>query len=81
MPKTRALNSTNHPYANVLRGAKVYRNTGELSFDTRPQSAGTFEVTFLEAVTASTGEYYVRIVNERGMLEQVHVSLISVFNI
>jgi hypothetical protein len=34
----------------VLRGERIYRNTGELCFETRPREAGTFPVIFLEWV-------------------------------
>lgn len=34
----------------ALRGNRVYRNTGELSFETRPREAGTYPVIFLEWV-------------------------------
>ena len=82
------------PPFEALRGQKVHRNTGELSFETRPQSAGTFAVTFLEWVYERDPSqedpdnpgfakpvFYGRIINERGCVENVHHSLLSLFNI
>lgn len=66
-----------NPYSHVRRGVRIYRNTGELSFETRPRSAGTFECTFLEVVDAT----HCKIVNTRGRLEVVHNSLLSAFKI
>lgn len=49
MKKT-SLKKPPKPYTDLKRGHTVYVNTGELSFDTRPQEAGTFPATFLEWV-------------------------------
>jgi len=40
----------------ALRGQRLFRNTGELSFETRPREAGTFPVTFLEWVPSPDWE-------------------------
>ena len=74
---------TNHPYQDVPTGARLFRNTGELSFETRPRSAGTFPVVFLSPVEGhdATGRQYVKIINENGRTEVVHTSLVSAFNI
>lgn len=65
----------------ALRGETIYRNTGELSFETRPQEAGTYPVVFLEWVTDADGVYYSRVVNQKGRIEAVHRSLVSRHNI
>jgi len=78
----------------ALRGQRIYRNTGELSFETRPKEAGTFTVTFLEWVyerdpsqedpeNPGFGKpvFYGRIINEHGKIENVHHQSLSCFNI
>lgn len=82
------------PPFEAVRGQTIYRNTGELSFETRPREAGTFPVTFLEWVYEydPCGEdpdrpgmplpvFYGRVINERRKIENVHHSLLSCFNI
>jgi hypothetical protein len=60
----------------MIRGQKIYYNTGELSFETCPQTAGTFQGTFLEKVND-----HIKILDKNGKLKMVHKSLISIFNI
>ena len=74
------------PPFEACRGMKIYRNTGELSFETRPQMAGTFPVTFLEWVPVPSYEHEEpdwmgKIINQYGRLDVVSSSLLSRFNI
>jgi hypothetical protein len=64
-------------YENILRGQPIYYNTGELSFETRPQEAGTFKGTFLEWV----GDSHVKILTKNDKVQVIHESLISMVNI
>lgn len=69
------------PPFHAIRGNKVFRNTGELSFETRPREAGTFPVTLLNWVQGETGSWYAKIINQHGRIEAVHQTLISRYNI
>ena len=60
----------------MFRGQTIYYNTGELSFETSPRTAGTYKVIFL----SKHGDY-IRFINRHGRIEQSHKSLISCFNI
>jgi hypothetical protein len=66
-----------NPYNKVPTGCRMFRNTGELSFETSPRTAGTFPCTFLSPVSTD----HCKVINERGMLQVVHNSLLSCFNI
>ena len=66
-----------NPYKLWKRGQLLYQNTGELSFETRPRSAGTFACTFLECV----GDRHCKVINTSGRVAVEHVSLLSAFNI
>jgi hypothetical protein len=60
----------------MIRGQVIYYNTGELSFETSPRTAGTYRAIFLER----HGDY-IRFINRQGRIEQSHKSLVSGFNI
>jgi len=67
----------------MIRGKNIYYNTGELSFETNPQSAGTFKGVFLEEMSDhdACGNKYSKIINKDGRIQVVANSLLSNFNI
>jgi hypothetical protein len=65
------------PRKNMLRGEPIYYNTGELSFETSPQTAGTFKGVFLEWI----GDKHVKILTKDDKIKIIDKNLISKFNI
>lgn len=61
----------------LLRGQKIFYNTGEVSFESDPRSAGTFQGVFLEEMP----ENCVKILDKRGTMKVTHNTLIPRFNI
>lgn len=63
-------------YPDLLRGRKLWRDRGELAYETRPWSTAPVEVTFLEWAeaqdTLQLNPWYARVINEHGRIEAVH---------
>lgn len=66
---------TNH--TGLLRGQTIYYNTGELSFESSPRTAGTFRGIFLEELGPTT----VKILDKNGTMKVKDINLISRFNV
>jgi len=66
----------------MIRGQRIYVNSGELAFDMGSSRAGTFPCIFLETVhDRHRNVYGAKIINQFGKIEVTHKSLISNFNI
>jgi len=66
----------------MIRGQRIYVNSGELAFDMGSSRAGTFPCTFLETVYEKDGTIYgAKFLNQFGKVDVTHKSLISNFNI
>lgn len=61
----------------MLRGQKIFYNTGELSFETNPREAGTFKGVFLEEL----GRGLIKILDKNDRLRVMDKSLVSQFNL
>jgi hypothetical protein len=66
----------------MIRGQRIYVNSGELAFDMGSSRAGTFPCIFLETVYNEDGTVYgAKFLNQFNKIDVTPKSLISNFNI
>ncbi len=72
-----------HRFEELLTGAKLWRNAGELAYDmaVNVMPEEDHQVTFIRPCHSESGEEYAVIINKKGRIETVHVGILSTFSL